>query len=135
MPDKQNDPIPVETRWAIAPDWFPANHRSMEVLLKDRLCARCAGKLSDKKEPAPKALLATIQNCCSKSPDFIHEKLPILESSFRLFLTNGNTPMTLKEISAELAKVRYGDAYLTSPETLLRILKSDSYYGLQEIND
>jgi hypothetical protein len=134
MPNKQKDSIPNETRWAIAPDWFPANHRSMEFLLKDYLCAKCAGKLSDKKEPASKALLASIQNCCSKSPDFIHEKLPILESAFRLFLTNGNTPMTLKEISTELAKVRYGDVYRTSPETLLRILKSDNYYGLQENN-
>jgi len=133
MPEKQMGTPPSETRWAIAMDWFTLNQRSVAVLAKDYLCSKCAGRLSDKKEPVLKALLATIQSCCSHTPDFINDKLPIMESAFRLFLSNGNRPLTLKEISSELAKVRYGDVYRTSPEVLLRIFNNDSFYGIQEI--
>ncbi len=133
MAKEQTEVQPAEARWAIALDWFPLNHRSVSVLVKDYLCSDCARRLSTKKEPALKALLASIESCCSKSPDFINDRLPILESAFRLFLRNGNRPLTLPELSTELGKVRSGDIYRTSPEALLRILKNDCYYGMQEI--
>ena len=76
---------------------------------------------------------ARVESCCSQIPDFINEKLPILESAFRLFLRNGNRPMTLQELSSELGRVRYGEFYRISPEALLRILKNDRFSGPQEI--
>jgi hypothetical protein len=133
MPKEQTEVQPAEARWAIALDWFPLNHRSVSVLVKDYLCPNCAKRLSAKKEPALQALLTSIESCCSKTPDFINDKLPILESAFRLFLRNGNRPMTLQELSSELGQVRFGDVYRTSPEALQRILKNDLFYGLQEI--
>jgi hypothetical protein len=133
MPKEQTEVQPAEACWAIALDWFPLNHRSVSVLVKDYLCPDCARRLSTKTEPALKALFASIESCCSQTPDFINDKLPILESVFRLFLRNGNRPMTLQELSSELGQVRFGDVYRTSPEALLRILKSDRFYGLQEI--
>ena len=133
MPKEQTEVQPAEARWAIALDWFPLNRRSASVLVKDYLCPDCARRLSTKKEVALKALITSIESCCSQTPDFINDKLPILESAFRLFLRNGNRPMTLKELSSELGQVRFGDVYRTSPEALLRILKNDRFYGLQEI--
>jgi hypothetical protein len=133
MPEKQKSLAPKEKPWSINLDWFPENQRSAVVLVKDYLCHTCAKRISDKKEPALNSLMTTIRGCCSQAPDFINDRLPIMESIFRLLLRNGNRPMMLKEISSELAKVRYGDVYRTSPEMLVRILKNDSFYGIQEI--
>lgn len=135
MPEMKKNTSPEDMRWAIALDWFPQNGRSASVLLKPYLCSDCTRRLGDKKEPALKALLSTIQNCCSQAPEFFSDKLPIMESTFRLFLRNGNKPLTLKELSSELGRVRSGDIYRTSPETLQHILKNDRFYGLQEIHD
>jgi hypothetical protein len=132
MPEGKKGGLPVETHWAIKPDWFQLNQRSATVLVKDYLCPACAKRLNDKKTEL-KELLATIQSCCSHTPDFLNDKLPVMESAFRLFLSNGNRPLTLKEITSELAKVRYGDIYRASPEILLRILRNDCFYGIQEV--
>ena len=79
--------------------------------------------------------MSAIKECCSQAPDFITERLPILESVFRLFLANGNLPLALEELGKQLSELRGGDPYRTSPETLTRLLKSDRYYGLQEIQN
>jgi len=126
----------VKTHWAIALEWFPENNRSLSALIKNYLCPECTKKFNKEgKETPPESLIATIQSCCSQSPKFINERLPILEGIFRLFLRNGNQALDLNQLSYELGQLRGGDTYRTSPEVLLRILKSDRYYGLQEIHD
>ena len=125
-----------DTRWAIALDWFQQNNRSISVLVTDYLCPKCAKQLSaEKKESSPETLMATIQNCCCHTPDFVNERLPILEGIFRLFLSNGNKPLNLEELGNQLSQLRGGDPYRTSPEALIRLLKSDLYYGLQETSE
>jgi hypothetical protein len=133
MPEEQKSTPAEEVRWSIALDWFLLNQRSALVLIQGYLCSNCARRVSDKKDPNMKTILGAIQKCCSQTPDFFNDKLPILESIFRLFLRNGNKPLTLKELSSELGQVRSGDIYRTSPEILLRLLKNDRFYGLQEI--
>jgi hypothetical protein len=135
MAEEQQYTPAEEMHWAIALDWFALNGRSASMLLKSYLCPGCAKRLVDKKEPSLKALLATIQSCCSQKPEFFNDKLPILESTFRLFLRDGNKTLTLQELSSRLGQVRAGDIYRTSAETLQRILKNDRFYGLQEIHD
>lgn len=123
------------TRWAVALDWFPEHHRSIAVLLRDYLCPECTRRFADDAKAKPEALIGTIQKCCAAQPGFINERLPILESTFRLFLANGNKAMELGKLSRELGERRGGDTYRTSPEALQRILKNDSYYGLQPAPD
>ena len=124
------------TYWAIALDWFQQNDRSISALIQDYLCPKCAKQLSaEGKENPPDALLATIRDCCSHVPDFITDRLPILESVFRLFLANGNQPLELEELGNQLSELRGGDIYRASPEILLRLLKNDRYYGLQEATE
>jgi hypothetical protein len=132
--EKKSETQVSESRWAIATDWFPLNQRSAWVIIKDYLCPACAKRLNLKKEPPLNNLLTSIESCCSQSPDFINEKMPLLESAFRLLLRNGNRPMTLQQLSIELGQIRLGDIYRTAPETLRRILKNDRFYGLQEIS-
>lgn len=124
---------PPEIRWAISLDWFQQHNRSVSVLVRSYLCPRCAQRLNaDGKKNAPDVLMAAVKDCCSHTPDFINERLPILESVFRLFLANGNQPLYLKELGKRLSELRGGDPYRTSPEALSRLLKNDRYYGLQE---
>ena len=58
-----------KTRWAIAPDWFQENHRSISVLVRNYLCPKCTKQLSSKKKKdSPEALIAAIKTCCSHVP-------------------------------------------------------------------
>jgi len=125
-----------KTRWAIALDWFQQNNRSISTLIHDYLCPKCAKQLSaEGKENSPDALMSTIQDCCSHTPGFINDRLPIMESVFRLFLTNGNQSLDTEELGNQLSELRGVDPYRTSPEALSRLLKSDRYYGLQEVRE
>ena len=125
---------PPPARWAISLDWFEKNNRSATLLISEHLCSKCSEKYGPgKKGYSPEELISTIQNCCSNTPEFISHRLPIMESVFRLFLGNGNQAMVLEEVGQQLNQLRGGDSYRTSPEALLRLLKSDQYYGLQEI--
>jgi hypothetical protein len=40
-----------------------------------------------------------LQIHCSKQPDYINENLSLVDAIFRVFLVNGNTPLTCKELS------------------------------------
>jgi len=123
-----------QASWAIALEWFQQNQRSLAVLVQPHLCPKCAKKLSAKGHtPSPEALIAAMESCCARSKDFINDQLPVMESVFRLFLVNGNRPMELEEIARQLSERRGGDPYRAAPETLLRLLKNDRYYGLQEV--
>ena len=125
-----------KTRWLIDLDWYPRNNRAFSTLTKDVVCPGCTGKLSKKgKDNSAKDLLSAIKSCCSQSPDFITDQLPIMESIFRLFLANGNQPLDLEELGEQLSERRSGDTYRTSPEIISRLLKNDRYYGLQEAKD
>ena len=118
-------------RWCIALDWFKQNNRSFSTLAWGCLCPKCRERLEAKPgEIVATDLLATIGDCCSKAPGFISGDLSILESIFRLFLTNGNHPLDLEQLSWQLNEWRGGDSYHTSTEILSRLLESDQYYGL-----
>ena len=121
----------VSPRWFIDLDWHQQNNRSFLALAQGCLCSKCQKRR--KKEISAEDLLATIKDCCSKTPDFITDKLPILESIFRLFLANGNQPLALEELGRQLSEWRGGDTYRTSAEILSRLLAGDQYYGLRPV--
>jgi hypothetical protein len=79
--------------------------------------------------------LSIISRCCSRTPEFITSRLPVLESVFRLFLANGNQPIDLDQLGRELSERLEGDTYRTSPEVLSRLLARDQYYGLRQVKD
>ena len=118
----------VSTNWFIDLNWYRQNGRSLVAMARDYLCAECKEKLADKKVDTPE-LFSTLKDCCAKSPDYIAGTMPVSESIFRLFLSNGNHPLILEEISRRLSVLREGDAYRTSPEVLFRLLENDNFYG------
>lgn len=122
-----------KSSWSISLDSFQQNNRSIATLIQPYLCPKCTKRLSAKgKAGSAAALMAAIKSCCSRAPGFINDRLPILESIFRLFLANGNQPLDLEELGKQLSELRGGDQYRTSAETLSRLLKNDRYYGLKE---
>ncbi len=132
--NEENTSTDQATRhWFIDLDWHQQSDRSFFALAQGCLCPKCQKRL--KGEISVAALLTTIKDCCSKTPNFITGKLPILESIFRLFLTNGNQPLDLEELGRQLSEWRGGDTYRTSVEILSRLLGSDQYYGLRQINE
>ena len=134
MDKKENGTRRDKAGWTIAREWFQQNNRSLTALIQDYACPKCAKQLSARKnEDSTKAIISAIQHCCSRTPDFIHSRLPITESIFRLFLANGNQPLGLEELGKQLSERRGGDPYRAAPEVLSRILNNDQYYGFQEI--
>ena len=126
----------VRSRWFIDFDWYQQSNRSLLALAEDYLCPTCRERLkSGGAEISAKALLSTIRDCCSKTPGFITNRLPILESVFRLFLASGNQPPDLEELGRKLSELLEGDTYRTSTEILYRLLKRDRYYGLQQVKE
>ena len=123
-------------RWFIDIDWFSQNSRAFSALAWGCLCSTCRQRLKvEQEEIATGDLLATVRDCCSRTPDFISGELPVLESIFRLFLASGNLPLDLEELSRQLGEWRGGDSYRTSPEILSRVLNSDQYYGLSQVQE
>jgi hypothetical protein len=118
-------------RWFIDLDWLEQHNRSFLALAQGCLCSKCTKKQKVGTEPlSPAELISAIEGCCAKSSDFITGELPILDSIFRLFLANGNQPLSLQELSKQLAK-RRGDGTRTSVEVLSRLLGDERYYGLR----
>ena len=121
-------------RWFIDLDWLQQNNRSFSALAQGCLCPKCRQQLkADDGEPPAADFLATIKDCCSETSGFITYKLPILESIFRLFLANGNQPLDLEELERKLSEWWGEEAYRISAEILSRLLSSDQYYGLCQV--
>jgi hypothetical protein len=123
-----------EQRWAIDPDWFEANNRSLLTLVRGSLCPKCRKRLdSEEKWGSLGNLMTTIRECCSNGPDYINGELPIMESVFRLFLANGNQALDLIELGRQLSERRGVDTYRTSVDILSRLLEYDEYYGIRPV--
>ena len=123
---------PSEKKWTIDLNWLKTNKRSFSTLAGDKLCTKCRKKLkADTGEVKPADLLKAIQSCCSKNNDFITPALPFHESIFRVFLANGNKPMTLVELSEQLVKRRGADGSRTTVAFLSRLMQNDDYYGIK----
>ena len=56
---------------------------------------------------------------CVKQPDFLTDQTALVEAVFRLFLTNGNNPLSSVELAQKLNR---------PPETILRTLAGARVY-------
>lgn len=119
-----------EPRWFIDLDWYQQNGRLFATLAQGCLCPRCRERLKTGEIPEAE-LAANIRDCCSKLPGFITGEMAILAIIFRLFLANGNQPLTVAGLSKGLSEWLGGDTYRTSVEILSRLLKDERYYGIR----
>ncbi|HMD80742.1 MAG TPA: hypothetical protein VKE92_05500 [Anaerolineales bacterium] len=131
----------VDTPFHIDFAWWKKNERDWHVYLRSLLCAEHQeafanmeeGQTIDWVDPVTAEVkpVEGVQNAlmthCVKQPDFLTSQTALVEAVFRLFLTNGNAPMTSGELGTRLNR---------QPETILRTLASARVYkGIRPYNN
>ena len=106
----------VDTPFHIDFAWWKKNERDWHVYLRSLLCAEHQdafanveeGETIDWVDPVTAEVkpVEGVQNAlmthCVKQPEFLTSQTALVEAVFRLFLTNGNIPMSSEELSARL---------------------------------
>lgn len=114
-------------------DWWKKSERDWHVYLRSFLCADHQAAFADVEEgetidwidpvTAEVKQVEGVQNAlmthCVKQPDFLTEQTALVEAVFRLFLSNGNIPMSSQELGTRLNR---------PPETILRTLAGPRVY-------
>jgi hypothetical protein len=120
----------AEPRYFIALNWYEENERSFTLLVQGRLCPSCCERYATE---VGVEVFTAFRDCCSKREGFFSPNLPLLELIFRLFLANGNQPLTLQQISEQLKQwlSRSGDTRNVSVPVLKRLVDNDRYYGFR----
>ena len=123
----------LHTPFHIDFEWWKKNERDWHVYLRSLLCAEHQetfadveqGQTIDWVDPATAEVkpVEGVQNAlmihCVKQPDFLTQQTALVEAVFRLFISNGNVPMTSKDLSARLQR---------PAETILRTLAGPRVY-------
>lgn len=123
----------IQTRYHIDFNWWAQNDRNWRIDLHGFLCEEHQRAFSDARgeelvdwvdpETAEVQQVDGLQHVlishCAKEPGFITEQTSLVEAVFRLFLANGNTPMTPVELAEQLNR---------PPETILRTLSGTRVY-------
>ena len=123
----------LDTPFHIDFDWWRQNDRDWHVYLKSFLCPEhqetfAEMDISEKvdwidPETAEVQQVEGLQHVlithCARQPSFITQHTSLVDSIFRTFLANGNTPLTAEELSLQLGR----DA-----QTILRTISSKRVY-------
>ncbi len=123
----------ITTPFHVDFDWWKKNERDWHVYLRSLLCAEHQEVFADVEEgetidwvdpvSAEVKQVEGVQNAlmthCVKQPDFLTEQTALVEAVFRLFLTNGNIPMSSQDLGARLHR---------PPDTILRTLAGARVY-------
>lgn len=97
-------------------DWWQKNERDWHVYLRSLLCiehqeafaSMDEGQMIDWVDPLTaevkpvEAVQNTLMSHCVRLPDFLTGQTAMVEAVFRLFLTNGNVPMSSEEMGNRL---------------------------------
>ena len=123
----------VDTPFHIDFAWWKKNERDWHVYLRSLLCAEHQdafanveeGEMIDWVDPKTAEVkpVEGVQNAlmthCVKQPDFLTNQTALVEAVFRLFISNGNVPLSSGELGAKLNR---------PPEIILRTLASARVY-------
>jgi hypothetical protein len=123
----------VNTPFHVDFEWWQKSERDWHVYLRTLLCPEHqeafanveAGQTIDWVDPATaevkpvEGVQNTLMTHCVKQPDFLTRQTALVEAVFRLFLTNGNMPMSSNDLGAKLNR---------PPETILRTLVGARVY-------
>jgi hypothetical protein len=124
----------LETKFHIDFDWWERKGRDLRVYLQSHLCPDCkviyanhrGSEEVDWIDPETAevtrvdALWQSLRTHCSQRPDFIGENTPLTDAVFRVFLANGNAPLSATELYEILGR--------PAPEIILRTLGGRKVY-------
>ena len=108
----------IHTPFHIDFEWWKKNERDWHVYMRSLLCAEHQetfadleqGQTIDWVDPATAEVkpVEGVQNAlmthCVKQPDFLTQQTALVEAVFRLFLANGNVPMSSQDLSTKLQR-------------------------------
>ncbi|HAV77791.1 MAG TPA: hypothetical protein DCX53_10630 [Anaerolineae bacterium] len=97
-------------------DWWQKNERDWHVYLRSLLCIEHQEAFATIEEDTPidwvdpetaevkpvDGVQNALMSHCVKQPDFLTQQTALVEAVFRLFLTNGNIPMSSEELGNRL---------------------------------
>jgi hypothetical protein len=123
----------LDTKFHIEYNWWDRADRDLEIYLRSHLCTEHqetfaeldASALVDNVDPetAEVTRVPGIQNVlithCAQQPDYITRQTSLVNAVFRIFLANGNTPLTAREIAERLGR---------QPNMVLRTFSSPRVY-------
>lgn len=130
----------LSTPFHIDFDWWQKNERDWHVYLRSLLCAEHQeafanmdeGQMIDWVDPVTAEVKPvdgvqnTLMSHCVKEPDFLTGQTALVEAVFRLFLTNGNNPMSSDELGTRLHR---------PPVTILKTLAGARVYkGIRPVS-
>jgi hypothetical protein len=132
----------INTKFHIDFDWWKQREENFRVCLWSHLCTECQTVYEsyqgteeiDWVDPDTAevtrvdALWHSLQTCCSKKLNFITDQTPFIDAIFRVFLANGNTPLSPLEMYDFIGK--------RSPSTILRMLtRGDIHRGIKPVQE
>lgn len=123
----------LQTKFHIDFDWWQQSDRDWHVYLLGMLCSEhqeafaqaTPGQMVDWVDPQTAevqrvdGIQHTLITHCARQPGFITEHTVMVDAVFRLFLANGNVPMSPSELAAHLGR---------SPETIMRTFGGSRIY-------
>lgn len=123
----------LQTRFHIDFDWWSKNDRDWRVYLRSTLCPEHQKMFEDSQEEVlvdwVDAETAEVQRVdglqhilithCARQEGFISEHTALVDAAFRVFLANGNTPMSSVELGERLGR---------PPETIIRTFSGPRVY-------
>lgn len=131
----------LDTKFHIDFGWWEKQKRDFRLELYDQLCEECRAKypnhteaqLVDWVDPETAevrrvdALWQSLMTCCRGKPDYIHEHTPLATAVFRIFLANGNTPLSPRELHQILGR--------RTPELILQTIGGPRvYHGVRPVD-
>ena len=129
----------LETPYHIDFDWWQQTDRNWRIYLRDYLCSDHQEAYVDvdpelqvdwiDPETAEVTKVDGLQNIlishCAKQDTFISHRTTLVDSNFRIFLSNGNVPLSAKELSVEMGR---------DPNLILRTISGKRVYkGIRPI--
>ncbi len=129
----------LSTKFHIDFDWWNRHDRDLRIYLYQHLCESCRAtyrshrdaEMVDWIDPDTAevhrvdGLWQALRTHCSKQPEYITKKTPLTGAVFKVFLANGNKPLTPVELSARIGHL---------PETILRVIgRGPIYNGIRPL--
>ena len=108
----------TKTPFHIDFDWWKENERDWHVFLRSLLCAEHQEALANLEEGQTidwvdevtaevrpvDGIQHALMSHCARQPDFLTSHTALVEAVFRIFLVNGNQPMSAEDIAKRLGR-------------------------------
>ena len=123
----------LDTKFCIDFEWWDNIGRDLRVQLHQHLCSTCraiypthvGSETVDWIDPdtaevqSVDGLWHRLRSHCSLQTDYVLEDMPLTDAVFRIFLANGNVPLTPIELATKIRR---------PPERILRVLSKRLSY-------